>query len=493
MNGLSRATLFLLLWPLLVESAVAQYSTLDGTSDSWIRVAENPPFRRKHFKSFVTVQETMAAEPEFLPADMNGMVGDWESSSPSLPAPPILRLPSTRTYPTAVAFPSPHSAAQPDWEPVMEARGVSSQYTTYPHTGPPVMFAPFANQPAFAAGGNNVYGGNTFAASNGGFLNAYFQPPVEEVPSPPAAAANEPTRPQDEDGQPKPIGQEPDEDINNLFLRRSTLLLPKGQMQIDWGFNYVYQENEIPIVLGGGFVAHQRVRNRRFLMPVGISYGLTEKLQVFGVLPAGYAHFERSDATTFVNTSRGGIGDLTLGVAFEVARANALRPDITASISVTAPTGGDPFNTNGNIASLGAGYWQMAGRLNFTRSYDPVVVFGSVGYRHGFDDEYLGLDWEPGQTLEYSYGAAMAVNDDVSISATFSGSYTNKTRIGGVLIPDSSVEPMSLRLAMIRRITTTTRIQPFVDFGLNDDASNVSFGITYTTDRSIDPRCGNCW
>ena len=116
------------------------------------------------------------------------------------------------------------------------------------------------------------------------------------------------------------------------------------------------------------------------------------------------------------------------------------------------------------------------------KSFDPVVLFGGVGYRHEFGDDFFGVSVQPGETATYSFGMGMAVNDDISLSAQVLGSVQTTTSVNGVTVPDSNNEPVLLQLALIRRTSLHSRVQPFVAFGLNADAADFTLGINFIRD-----------
>jgi hypothetical protein len=109
-------------------------------------------------------------------------------------------------------------------------------------------------------------------------------------------------------------------------------------------------------------------------------------------------------------------------------------------------------------------------------------LYGSLGYRHDFEREFMGVSVQPGETIEYSYGVGFAVSDDISLVSEFFGAFQTRYRIDGTYPHSTSLEPMGLRLSLIRRLCPTARVQPFVVFGLNTDAPDVSFGFLYTRD-----------
>jgi hypothetical protein len=134
-------------------------------------------------------------------------------------------------------------------------------------------------------------------------------------------------------------------------------------------------------------------------------------------------------------------------------------------------------------ASLGSGTWRLASAMNFVESHDPVVTFGSIGYQYQFADDAGPARLERGGALTYSLGLGIAVSDDFSVSSQVSGYFQDETRVNGVPIPNSDIEPVSLRFSVVRRTSLQSRIQPYVDFGLNRDAADFVTGVRFIHDE----------
>ncbi|MCB9938119.1 MAG: hypothetical protein H6823_07750 [Planctomycetaceae bacterium] len=330
---------------------------------------------------------------------------------------------------------------------------------------------------------------NPWSANPYWYANTLIQeqlPPAN--PQTPPIAPRQPVGPsQPTDGQPDapqgPIGEAPEEeDVTTQFLRQSTLVLEPGMLQIDAGLLYAWQQSQLITVLPPGVPVFELVRNRNFIVPLSFRYGLTSKVETFLSVPLGLGIVERADPLYHDVTMRGPLGDISGGFVFEVARAHGEMPDITATFTATAPTGGDPVFGR-NVATVGSGFWSLSAGLNFVKSYDPVALFGSFGLRHDFQEDVFGGNIvQPGETFYYSYGAAFGVNNDISFTATFSGAYQGRTQLNGTAIPNSSSEPMSLRLGLVRRVKSDLRMQPFISFGLTPSAPDASLGVVFTRD-----------
>ncbi len=308
--------------------------------------------------------------------------------------------------------------------------------------------------------------------------------PIQPRTNQPSTTRPAPAAPTDQPERPNgPIGEAPEEeDVTTQFLRRSSLVLQPGSWQIDLGLLYGWQQTDLITVLPPGVPVFERVRNRSFIVPLNVRYGLTPKVEVFAGMPLGMSILEYANPLNEDTTIRGPQGDLSFGGVFEIAKAKDEMPDITATFTATAPTGGDP-TFGRSVASLGNGFWSLSAGLNFVKSYDPIALFGGFGLRHSFQEEVLGgIQYQPGETFFYSSGAAFGVNNDISLTASFNGSYSGKSRLDGRATADSSSEAMSLQFGIVKRVKRDLRMQPFVSFGLTPDAQDASIGVIFTRD-----------
>lgn len=275
------------------------------------------------------------------------------------------------------------------------------------------------------------------------------------------------------------IGRKDDrEKINRLALRQeNTSLLKQGQLQFDVGLNHRWQDVQ-QLVLISGTPAFQDLTLRRWEMPFSVRYGWRKNTELFARLPLGLGQAELVNPLAASRVYDGVVGDLTLG-AFRPVYWFGCEEPLTGSLQVSLPTGRDTFD---DPAALGSGFFTLSAALTGVESYDPVAIFYQVGYSHAFEREVAGVRVQPGEQLNFGLGLALAVNDDVSLSAQFVGGVSFRQLIDGQEVPNSLSEPFTLRLAYVRRISRKTRIQPFLEFGLNDDARNVNFGFTYSRD-----------
>ena len=130
-------------------------------------------------------------------------------------------------------------------------------------------------------------------------------------------------------------------------------------------------------------------------------------------------------------------------------------------------------------SALGQGFWAISAQLLCINRYDPIIVFYGVGYRHLFEREFSGVLFAPGEQLNYQLGVGFAVNDRVTLSATFQGFYISDTLLNRTAFAGTNIEPLSLRFAAT--IARHERIlEPFALIGMTDSAPAASIGLTIT-------------
>lgn len=281
------------------------------------------------------------------------------------------------------------------------------------------------------------------------------------------------------------LGEAP-EDNSLQFLRADTVLLKPGDFQFDYGFAYTKFDVTTPVIistLSGNVVEHADVRLRELRVPFEVRYGLARRVQLFLNVPFGWVNSELSFPGFDNFKNDGGIGDVVFGGSFLLRENDPCnKPDAILTFGAVAPTGSDPFvaaAVNTAAPSLGNGVWSLASNLLFIKNYDPVVVFYGAGTRQSFDRDFNGQEIRLGGEYNYQFGVGFGVNSRVTFSTRFNGAYITETRIDGQRLPGTIQEPMTLGLAMT--ISKNKKlIEPFVDFGITDDASDARFGITWT-------------
>jgi hypothetical protein len=302
----------------------------------------------------------------------------------------------------------------------------------------------------------------------------------QQAPSPqngaPATASNQTDQ---------KIGEAPP-DTSLQFLREQTVLLKPCEWQMDVGLSYLIFDNQFTDVTPDGHLVQDRLRRRLLLMPLEIRYGLYERVQLFANAPFGWANTEISRVGIAQFDNNGGIGDTNAGATFLIRKSNgcSYSPDVLATFGVTAPTGNGNALVNLLVSpslTLGQGFWAGFWNVLLIHKYDPVVVFYGVGSRHYVERDVAGFTGtKPGDQYIYQFGTGFALNERITLSTMFFGSYITDARLNDQVLDGTILEPMYVRFA-----TTITRpnkriFEPFVEIGLTDDSANARVGMTWT-------------
>ena len=284
----------------------------------------------------------------------------------------------------------------------------------------------------------------------------------------------------------EPLGQPPPD--NSLqFLRASTVLLEPGDLQTEYGLFYSLVQNRFVEPDGFGGLIEVESIERSFVAPFTIRYGLSEDIQLTGTVPIGVSMVEIEGPFFEDRSSLFGVGDIVLGANAVLGKGNDELPDILGGVNFILPTDNGRSGISGLQPALGSGFFGISSNLTAIRSYDPAVFFASIGHSHLFAREMSGGRVQPGEFIDYSFGMSFAINDEVTLNGEVIGGFQFDTEFDGVEIPDSSIEPISLRLSVIRSVTPQYFIEPSLQFGLTEDAGTVQLGVTFTQSHP------GCW
>jgi hypothetical protein len=274
-------------------------------------------------------------------------------------------------------------------------------------------------------------------------------------------------QPASQEKAPTTVGEKDEETRRRLFVPQSEVVLVKpGEKELGISFSYIHDQAD-----------NMRERDLTFFGSLHI--GLIDKLETFVNVPFTWLEQELLD-DNFAKNSNFGIGDVSVGFNYLFATENNQWPDIFGSLVITTPTGDKPDFADLNKVSLGNGHWKITTDLWLMKTYDPAVLFGGIGYTHTFAETFNGIRMAPGDGLSYLFGAGFAINNKLAIFSSFKGYYQMESEWDGMKIPGSTSEQMYLRNYLTYALKGDNYIQPGLTFGLNDDATDVGFDLSYS-------------
>lgn len=201
------------------------------------------------------------------------------------------------------------------------------------------------------------------------------------------------------------------------------------------------------------------------------------------------------------------LGDITLGVSYRLFPETLTRPDIVWNTSVIAPTGRDPYgidfledplNTNLEYPEelpTGSGLWGVQTGLSFLKTVDPAILFGSISWRHYFEDDFDDLGSDPealpspgevqlGDQYQFSLGIAFALNERTSLSTSFTQRFIDETEItrpgfGTQTVVGSDTTSGTFDVGVTYAMTDRFSVVSNLGIGLTNDTSDYTFALKF--------------
>jgi len=241
-------------------------------------------------------------------------------------------------------------------------------------------------------------------------------------------------------------------------------------------------------------------------------YGFSDRLEVDLDLPFLYRN------TTFRNTGTGAedsgpseteqtmnfeFGDISAGLYYKLVKEHDWVPDIVWNIRAKAPTGSDPFGIKtksvGDIQlperfPSGNGVWALSTGLSFVKTADPTILFASLAYFHNLEESFDDISTDPnkvvpgrvdlGDSFQLGLGFALAFNERMSFSLSYSQLFTGSTKIkpeGGSWSKSigSDANSASLNFGLTYALNDNLSVVANVGAGLTPDAPDMEVGIKF--------------
>lgn len=249
----------------------------------------------------------------------------------------------------------------------------------------------------------------------------------------------------------------------DTFLRGQTVLFKPGELVLEFNLGYTQDTTEIQNVKFSGRVVDTSLLAR---------YGLADDLELDLTVPYGYVEqeldFRPFDVPNQVRRQNDiGIGDIGAALRYTAWHESGAIPSITFNLNAKSRTGDA-------TVGLGTGFWNVGAGVTLLKTIDPVVFFGSVGYTSVLEQREI----DPGDQVAYSIGTGFSLNDRVSFLGTVVGGAVLRTEVDGREIVGSAQDIASAQLSATIQLTKHLFVEPFVAFGLTDDAADFVVGFT---------------
>nr|WKF56861.1 hypothetical protein HUO10_001332 [Paraburkholderia busanensis] len=295
------------------------------------------------------------------------------------------------------------------------------------------------------------------------------------------------------------------------------------KLTLDWGISDTYYDRR-QLQLSGflaldaiflGNINLGETKSHQVMADLDTRYGLTDRMSIDVDVPYIYRHSNfivggaGGAANTLSDASVNGsaIGDVNFGIYYQFLKETNSLPDVVGSLRIKAPTGTSPFGeklvqldaNNTNLVApsklpTGTGFWNITAGVSLLKTYDPVVLFGSMSYTYNIARSFADISSVQGQTepatvklgdiVQFGGGVALAFSDkdSASISYTMALEPESKTRAPGgsyTKVPGSETTAAALNFGLNHVVNKHLTINGSVSVGLTPDAPNFVVGVRF--------------
>lgn len=343
--------------------------------------------------------------------------------------------------------------------------------------------------------------GDSGAGDSGAAGDAGTAPASTAAQATDAPTANE-TAGQAPESASRPPPVAPLEDVQSA-------LTPRGKWVLEPSLEFATATNDrvaligltLPPAVTIGLIDVRKVSREFFLAALSARYGLTSRMELEVKLPYVY----RSDSTTarplanqsatdsVFDNSGSGLGDIELGMRYQLNVGSATRPFYIASLRLKSTTGTGPFEveTYNPLAGAtlqrelptGTGFWALQPGITALLASDPAVFFGTLSYTWNIADDVDERDvsgnrvgrYDPGDAFNFNFGIGLALNERSSFSVGYDHSVVFKDKLEGDTVPLSQRFHVGrLLFGYSYQLTRRANFNLTLGAGITDDAPDVT-------------------
>jgi len=171
---------------------------------------------------------------------------------------------------------------------------------------------------------------------------------------------------------------------------------------------------------------------------------------------------EEGEPTEEINEANG-IGDVMLNLQKSIFSNNQ---HLNFGVKTTTGT------TNNSDINFGTGHYGVKLGYSHLKQTDPIVLFGSINYFHNIEKDGVN----PGDTVNYSIGAAYALTQTLSINARLEHSITSSLYQNGNKVIGSNINSANLYLNT-SYVNNNSALDFTLGIGLTEDSQDFSIQI----------------
>jgi hypothetical protein len=310
-------------------------------------------------------------------------------------------------------------------------------------------------------------------------------------------------------------------EAENAVVQRELAPLFDHKLTLDWGISDTYYDRR-QLQLSGflaldaiflGNINLGETKSHQLMTDLDVRYGLTDRISFDVDVPYIYRHSNfivggaggAAGSLSDASGTSSALGDVNVGLYYQFVKEDANWPDIVGSLRVKAPTGTSPFGiklvqldpNNTNLVApsklpTGTGFWNVTSGVSVLKTYDPIVLFGSVSYTYNVARSFSDISSVTGQTqparvklgdiVQWGAGVALAFSekDSASVAYTMAIEPQSKTQApsqGWQSVPGSETMASTLNFGLNHVVNKHLTINGSVAIGLTPDAPNFVVGM----------------
>jgi hypothetical protein len=109
--------------------------------------------------------------------------------------------------------------------------------------------------------------------------------------------------------------------------------------------------------------------------------------------------------------------------------------------------------------------------------HDPVAFFGGVSYTANFANNVNGIELDPGDSIGFNVGLAVALNPETSINFALDERFTGRTRAAGANLLGSTQRNGVFRVGFTYALSKNYFVDMGVGIGLTTDSPDLQASI----------------
>jgi hypothetical protein len=312
-------------------------------------------------------------------------------------------------------------------------------------------------------------------------------------------------------------------EAENAVVQREHAPLFDRKLTLDWGISDTYYDRR-QLQLSGflaldaiflGNINLGETKSHQVMADLDVRYGLTDRISFDVDVPYVYRHSNfivggaggAASSLSDASGSSSAIGDVNFGIYYQLLKESGDWPDVVGSLRLKAPTGTSPFGiklvqVDPNNTSLvaptklptGTGFWTVTAGLSVLKTYDPVVLFGSLAYTYNLARSFSDVSSVQGQStpakvklgdiIQGGAGVALAFSekDSASVSYTMAIEPQSETQAPGQgwqKVAGSETVAAAVNFGLNHVVNKHLTISGSVSIGLTPDAPNFVVGVRF--------------